>query len=77
VAASGATRVEIRSDVTGWVAVPLERNAEGVWQVDLEAEPGVHRLALRVDGGAWLPPPGLPVGSDGYGVEVGLLIVES
>ena len=29
-----------------------------------------------VNGGAWLAPPGLPVGTDGYGGSVGLFTVE-
>jgi hypothetical protein len=38
--------------------------------------PGVHTLAVRVDGGAWGAPPGLPAADDGFGGEVGTLVVE-
>ncbi len=71
-----ARHVEIRSNLTAWVPTPLERADDVTWRVTLPAEPGVHRLAIRVDGGAWLPPPGLPVGSDGYGASVGVLMLE-
>jgi hypothetical protein len=37
--------------------------------------PGVHRVNIRVDGGAWRPPPGLSVVRDEFGGEVGLLVV--
>jgi hypothetical protein len=44
--------------------------------VVLVLNPGVHRLAVRFDGGAWQAPAGLPTAPDGFGGEVGLLIVE-
>ena len=71
-----ASQVEARGDLTDWVAAPMERRPDGAWQLTLPASPGVHRLAVRVDGGDWLPPPGLPVGTDGYGGAVGLFSVE-
>ncbi len=37
--------------------------------------PGLRRLAIRVDGGAWLAPAGTRRVFDEFGSEVGLLIV--
>lgn len=76
VRAPRAATVEVRSNLTQWAATPLAHIADDIWQLDLPAAPGVHRLAVRIDGGPWLPPPGLAVGSDGYGASVGLVIVE-
>jgi hypothetical protein len=54
----------------------MARGIDGRWQLDLAASPGVHQLAMRLDGGDWLPPPGLSVSSDGYGGIIGLFVVE-
>ena len=35
----------------------------------------VYTLSVRVDGGAWFPPPGLPTTSDGFGGTVGVLVI--
>ena len=37
--------------------------------------PGTLRLLMRVDGGAWLPPPGLPVAHEPTTGDVGILVV--
>jgi hypothetical protein len=31
----------------------LTRAGPGVWEAQLAIDPGVHRVAVRVDGGAW------------------------
>ena len=48
----------------------------GWWEVPLDMSPGVHRIAIRVDGGAWMPPPEVPTAADEFGGEVGLIVVE-
>ncbi|MHB1223243.1 MAG: glycogen-binding domain-containing protein, partial [Gemmatimonadaceae bacterium] len=62
-------------DFTGWTAVPLERGADGRWAVTLALGPGVHRVNLRTDDGPWRAPPGLTAVDDGFGGQVGLLVV--
>jgi hypothetical protein len=37
--------------------------------------PGVHRVQLRVDGGPWIAPPGLPRADNGPGGPSGALVV--
>lgn len=71
----GAGRAELMGDFTGWEPLPLRRDADGRWSATLALAPGVHRVNLRTDGGAWRAPPGLTAVDDGFGGEVGLLVV--
>jgi hypothetical protein len=67
--------LEVSTDANAWTAVPARRIGPDTWEVVLALEPGLYRIAIRVDGGAWRPPPGLPTTSDEFGGEVGLLVV--
>ncbi|HYD53936.1 MAG TPA: glycogen-binding domain-containing protein [Gemmatimonadaceae bacterium] len=70
-----ARQVELSASFTGWEPVALERR-DGRWTYAATALPqGTHRVLVRVDGGAWLPPVNLPVVDDGDGARVGLLVV--
>ncbi len=71
----GATRVEIAGDWNAWIAAPLARDASGRWIVPTLIPPGVHRFNLRVDGERWIVPDDVPSIDDGFGGQVGLLIV--
>ncbi len=76
VRASGARVVELAGDFTDWRPVELEPAAGGQWRAVLPISPGLHRLAVRMDGGAWRSPPGLrPIASE-FGGEVGEVMVE-
>jgi hypothetical protein len=75
VVAPRARAVEIRGDVTGWDPVVLVERGGGRWEVELALPPGLHQLMLRIDGGAWRPPPGLPTADDGFNGEVGVIVV--
>ena len=72
--AARAVRVEVRGDFTDWQPVPLERSG-AVFRLDAPLTPGLHRLAIRVDGGEWMAPANLPRVDDGLGGTVGLLTV--
>jgi hypothetical protein len=74
--AAGAARVEVMGDFTDWQPVALERQAGNRWSVALPVPPGVHRMNVRVDGGAWGVPPGVPVLRDEFGGAVGILVVQ-
>lgn len=74
VRAAGASRVELMADFTDWRVVPLRPDGDR-WVVGLPLEPGVYRINLRIDGGAWTAPPGLPLLSDEFGGTVGILVV--
>jgi hypothetical protein len=68
--------VDVSSDANGWTAVAASRVGADRWQVELALDPGVHRIAIRVDGGVWRAPAGVPTTFDDFGGEVGLIVVE-
>ena len=68
-------RVDINGDFTSWEPVVLERVGPDVWQRTLTIPPGAHRVVISIDGGEWRPPPGLPISSDGFGEEAGVLYI--
>jgi len=76
VTAFGARQVEVSGDFTSWKAVKLSSSGGGVWQVSLPITRGTHQMNIRVNGGPWLVPPGLPRLTDEFGGPVGLLVVE-
>jgi hypothetical protein len=69
-----ASRVEMMADFTAWAVVALERSGNE-WRILREVPPGLHRIAIRVDGGEWIAPPGLPRAPDELGGVVGLITV--
>lgn len=72
--AGGASRVELMGDFTKWAPVALA--AEGdVWRLDRVLTPGLHRIAIRIDGGDWIAPVNLPHATDDLGGVVGLITI--
>ena len=69
-------RATLASDLTEWRAVELTRSNDGRWEVVLNASAGVHRLNISTDGSPWRAPPGLPAIEDGFGANVGLLVLD-
>ena len=72
----GAHRVELAGDFTDWRPVPLDPWGDGAWRTVLTIPRGLHRLAVRVDGGAWHAPPGLRPLTSEFGGEVAEIVVE-
>lgn len=72
-----AASVEIMADFTSWEPVSLARDSATAdrWTLARPIAPGSHRVALRVDGGAWSVPANLPRVADDFGGFVGLLTV--
>jgi hypothetical protein len=68
------TRVEVMGDFTDWSPVSLEA-AGDVWRLDIVVTPGLHRIALRIDGGEWTAPVNIPHATDDLGGVVGLITV--
>jgi hypothetical protein len=72
------TLVELAGDFTDWQPVPLTRcrgTDSLTWCGEFVVPSGAHRVVIRVDGGAWQPPKGVPTVNDSFDGLVGLLIV--
>jgi hypothetical protein len=69
-------RLEVCSDATDWSSTEARLVSRDVWEIVIGMTPGVHRIAMRVDGGPWKPVPGLPTTRDEFGGEVALVVVE-
>jgi hypothetical protein len=74
-AAPAAGRVELAGDFTDWRPVSLVRDGRW-WRVRLPVPVGVHHLNVRLDGGAWMAPPGIPAAADEFGGRTGVLVVD-
>jgi hypothetical protein len=70
-----ATSVEIYGDWTGWEPLPMTRDGATGWMLPVRLSSGSHRFNLRVDGARWIVPKGERREPDGFGGEVGVLIV--
>ncbi len=71
-----AAAVELMGDFTGWEPIALVRSGQREWTANVPIPAGIHRVNLRVDGGQWIVPPGLPSSTDEFGGAAGILIVE-
>ena len=70
-----ARTVEIKGDLTDWQVVALRR-ADGSatdWEVLLDSPAGLYHVNVRIDGGDWRVPAGLPAVPDRFGGTTGLL----
>lgn len=76
ITAPSAASVELMADFTDWQPMSLERAGNGApWRIERQISPGLHRISLRVDGGAWIAPSNLPRAAAGAEAGVGLLTV--
>jgi len=76
VTASAARNVELNGDFTHWQPIRLRRAADGSWTATLPIPAGTYQMAIRLDGGPWIAPPGLLTSTDEFGGIVGILTVE-
>jgi hypothetical protein len=76
VIAADAGTVEVMGDFTGWSPVTLTRVRADRWVVALPIPTGSHRMNVRIDGGTWGVPAGVPSLSDEFSGVVGLLVIE-
>lgn len=76
VQAPDAEAVELAGDFTDWKPVALRRWGEDSWRTLLPVAPGLHRLAIRIDGGEWHAPPGTRAVQSEFGGEVAEVVVE-
>ena len=70
------SRVEVIGDFTDWKPVVLTKAGSNQWAATLPLSPGAYEVNIRVDGGPWLVPPGVPSSSDEFGGAVGILVVK-
>jgi hypothetical protein len=71
----GVETVELMGDFSDWTPLVLMRRGRDLWDITLPVSAGVHEINLRLDGGPWLAPPGLPTRRDSFNGDVGLLVV--
>ena len=74
--APGARLVELAADFTDWRPVELDPVPGGDWVIVVPVSPGLHRVAVRVNGGAWEPPPGVRAVASEFGGRVGEVTIE-
>jgi hypothetical protein len=72
----GVETVEIMGDFTDWAPTPLIRRGRDQWELLVPMTPGLHQINLRIDGGQWIAPPGMPSMKDGFNGEVGVLVIK-
>jgi hypothetical protein len=75
VRAPSANTVEIMGDFTDWSPVSLRTAENGWWTIQLPVSPGIHEVNVRINGGSWAVPQGLPRKSDEFGGSVGVLVI--
>jgi hypothetical protein len=71
----GVEKVEVMGDFSDWTPLLLMRRGRDLWDITLPVAAGVHEINLRLDGGTWVAPPGLPTRRDSFNGDVGLLVV--
>jgi hypothetical protein len=71
----GVEGVEVMGDFSDWSPLTLTRRGRDLWELALPLSAGVHSVNVRVDGGPWAPPPGVPTIRDGFNGEVGLVVI--
>jgi len=71
-----ARAVELTGDFTDWTPVSLEAREGGWWRVALDVPPGLHQVQVRLNGGAWQPPPGLPRTQGAFAGVAGVVVME-
>ncbi|MGE0354612.1 MAG: glycogen-binding domain-containing protein [Gemmatimonadales bacterium] len=71
-----ATTVEIMGSFNDWTPAELAPLDHERWGALFPLTPGVHEINVRIDGGPWIAPPGLPRMRDEFAGTVGVLLVE-
>lgn len=71
----GVERVDVMGDFSDWSPLTLVRRGRDLWELNVPLSPGMYHINVRVDGGAWMAPPGIPTMHDGFAGDVGLIVV--
>lgn len=74
IAAAADAVVEVATSATEWTPVTVSRDgAAFVHRLTLPS--GAHKVAVRIDGGAWRAPRGLAAVADDFGGAAGLVVI--
>ena len=68
--------VDVMGDFSHWTPLTMVRRGRDIWELSVPLQPGRHQINIRIDGGKWVAPPGLPKMNDMFSGEVGVLIVK-
>jgi hypothetical protein len=72
----GVETVDVMGDFSDWSPLTLVRRGRDLWELNVPLGPGMHRINIRVDGGPWMAPPGLPTMHDSFSSgDVGLIVI--
>jgi hypothetical protein len=71
-----ARSVEVSGDFTAWKPVPMRSVGVDRWETTVRMSPGTYRVSIRVDGDAWIAPPGVAAVHDEFVGTTGLIVVE-
>jgi hypothetical protein len=71
----GVETVDVMGDFSDWSPLTLVRRGRDLWELSVPLAPGTHQINVRVDGGPWMAPPGVPTMHDNFGGDVGLIVV--
>lgn len=71
----GANIVEVNGDFTGWQPRALIQEGDGWYELSAPIAPGTYQMNIRMNGGAWAPPPSIPTVRDEFGGLTGVLVV--
>jgi hypothetical protein len=71
-----ASRVELAADFTDWAPVTLLSTGNDWWERSVTIPPGLHEVQVRLDGGVWQVPPGLPRTAREFAGDAGVLVIE-
>ena len=74
IAATADAVVEVMSSTTDWSIVRLTREGD-TFVHRLTLPSGMHRIAVRINGGMWRAPLGLAPVEDDFGTRAGLVVV--
>jgi hypothetical protein len=72
----GVETVEIMGDFSDWTPLPMVRRGRDQWELLVPMKTGVRQINMRIDGGTWIAPPGMPTMKDDFGGQVGVIVVK-
>ena len=72
----GVESVEIMGDFSDWTPLQMIRRGRDQWELLVPMKTGVRQINMRIDGGVWIAPPGMPTMKDDFGGQVGVHVVK-